>query len=125
MFMHRYATQSPDTETSSSDADERLLELSGDSWNRDKSQERAQLEGVELKDEHWDVVVFLRQYYASHGLPGAARTIAKALNKHFSSQGGARYLHRLFAGGPVTQGSRFANLRTPAYATDPSFGTSY
>ena len=123
--MHPYATQSPDTETASSDAGERQAELSGDSWNRDKSQARAQLEGIELKDGHWDVVVFLRQYYQSHGLPGAARTIARALNKHFSSQGGNRYLHRLFAGGPVTQGSRFANLRTPAYATDPSFGTSY
>lgn len=123
--MHPYATQSPDTETASSNAGERQLELSGHAWNRDKSQERARLEGIELKDGHWDVVVFLRQYYQRHGLPIAARTIAKALNKHFSSQGGNRYLHRLFAGGPVTQGSRFANLRTPAYATDSSFGTSY
>lgn len=123
--MHHFATQSPDTETASSDADKRQLELSSHSWNRDRSRERAQLEGIELKDAHWDVVVFLREYYASHGLPGAARTIAKALNKHFSSQGGNRYLRRLFAGGPVAQGSRIANLRTPAYATDPSFGTSY
>jgi tRNA 2-thiouridine synthesizing protein E len=58
-------------------------------------------------------------------LPIAARVTAKALKTRFAVQGGNSYLHQLFPGGPVTQGSRFANVRTPAYATDPSFGTSY
>ena len=34
-------------------------------------------------------------------------------------------LHRLFGDGPVTQASRLASLPTPAYAMDPSFGSSY
>jgi tRNA 2-thiouridine synthesizing protein E len=67
----------------------------------------------------------MRKYYLNHGLPINARTTSKALSKKFSSQGGYKYLRRLFNEGPVTQGSRLANLRTPAYATDPSFGTSY
>lgn len=85
----------------------------------------ARQESVELTDGHWSVIEFLRKYYLLHGLPNNARIIATALNKKFSDAGGNRYLHRLFAGGPVTQGSRFANLRTPAYATDLSFGTSF
>lgn len=54
-----------------------------------------------------------------------SETTARALNKHFSVQGGNRYLCHLFTGGPVTQGSRLANVRIPANATDVSFGTSY
>jgi tRNA 2-thiouridine synthesizing protein E len=71
------------------------------------------------------VIVFLRNYYLEHGLPIHARITAEALNQNFAGQGGNKYLHRLFSGGPVTQGSRLANLRSPAYATDLSFGTTY
>ncbi len=71
------------------------------------------------------LIVFLRKYYLHHGLPIHARITAKALNDKFAALGGNKYLHRLFSRGPVTQGSRFANLRTPAYATDLSFGSSY
>jgi tRNA 2-thiouridine synthesizing protein E len=85
----------------------------------------AKSEDVDLNDEHWAVIVFLRKYYRAHGLPINAQTTARALNKHFSSQGGSKYLRGLFSDGPATQGGRIANLRTPAYATDLSFGTSY
>jgi tRNA 2-thiouridine synthesizing protein E len=78
-----------------------------------------------LSDEHWDVILYLRNHYHEHGLPRFARTTAKALNKQFAAQGGNKYLNELFAGGPVTQGSRLANLRTPSNATDVSFGTCY
>ena len=67
----------------------------------------------------------MREFYQQRGLPINARTTARALNTHFSNQGGSKYLRELFSGGPVTQGSRGANLRTPAYAVDASFGTSY
>ena len=67
----------------------------------------------------------MRKYYLEQGLPINARATARALNKNFSVQGGGKYLRGLLSDGPVTQGSRIANLRTPAYAIDPSFGTSY
>lgn len=123
--MKQFITDPQETETSGRDVGDRHAELAQQSWNRHKSLTLAELEGVDFNDEHWAVVIFLRKYYVTHGLPIAARVTAKALNENFSGQGGNRYLHRLFAGGPVTQGSRLANLRTPAYATDPSFGTSY
>lgn len=115
----------PDTETAGANAVDRLKELASHRWTRAKSQTLAKLEGIELNDEHWAVVVFLRQYYLHHGLPMTARTTAQALKSHFATKGGNGYLHRLFTNGPVTQGSRLANLRAPAYSTDPSFGTSY
>jgi tRNA 2-thiouridine synthesizing protein E len=102
-----------------------MVELIDQDWNRGKSSDLARNEGIDLTDRHWDVIVYLRRQYLLRGLPRFARTTARALNKRFAAQGGNRYLFRLFAGGPVTQGSRLANLRTPANATDVSFGTSY
>ena len=123
--MTQFTVDPQDSETSSHDIIDRLGELAGQCWNRGKSLALAKAEGIDFNDEHWAVIVFLRKYYLQYGLPINARVTAKALIAKFSSQGGNKYLHRLFAGGPVTQGSRLASLRIPAYATDPSFGTSY
>lgn len=123
--MNHFTTDPQDTETASNNTLDRSTELNNQRWSRAKSHALAESEAIELSDEHWAVIVFLRKYYLEHGLPLHARVTAKALNWNFADKGGSKYLHRLFSGGPVTQGSRLANLRTPAYATDPSFGTSY
>jgi hypothetical protein len=49
----------------------------------------------------------------------------RTLGNKYLSQGGIKYLYRLFNESPIMQGNRLANLRIPAYVTDPSFGTSY
>jgi tRNA 2-thiouridine synthesizing protein E len=114
-----------ETETASTERSERFIELSAQRWNRTKSVILARNEGLALTNQHWAVIKFLRRYYLRNGLPRNARTTARALKENFSSLGGNVYLRKLFVEGPVTQGSRLANLRTPAYAVDPSFGTSY
>lgn len=123
--MKQFTVDPSDSETASQLLADRGTELATQGWSREKSAAMAQDEGVELNDGHWAVVTFLRGYYLEYGLPIAARTTAGALKRHFAKQGGKKYLYQLFPGGPVSQGSRFANVRTPAYATDPSFGTSY
>jgi tRNA 2-thiouridine synthesizing protein E len=114
-----------ETETSVRDFDLRHTELAEQCWDRARSNALAEAEGLTFSDQHWEVIVFMRKYYLEHGLPINARTTARALNRHFTSQGGSGYLRRLFSEGPVSQGSRLANLRTPAFAADASFGTSY
>ena len=123
--MTQYKIDAQDSETSSQYANIRQAELGDQNWNRARSETLAANEGFELTDQHWHVISYLREQYLEHGLPRFARTTARALNKQFAAQGGSKYLHNLFPGGPVTQGSRLANLRTPASATDISFGTSY
>jgi tRNA 2-thiouridine synthesizing protein E len=123
--MTQFINNAQDSETSSQYAGIRLAELIDQDWSRNKSAQLAMSEGISLTDEHWDVIAYLRKQYLEHGLPRSARSTARALNRHFAARGGNRYLYSLFAGGPVTQGSRLANLRTPANATDVSFGTSY
>ena len=123
--MTQFTQNAQDTETSSQYAGIRLAELIDQDWNRNKSAKLAMLEGISLSDQHWDVIDYLRKQYLKHGLPRFARTTARALNRQFAALGGNKYLYRLFAGGPVSQGSRLANLRAPSNATDVSFGTRY
>ena len=123
--MKQHINNPQDSESSSQFMDIRLAELNKQHWNRSKSASLAAKEDIILSDEHWDVILYLRNYYHEFGLPRFARTTARALNKKFAAKGGNKYLHVLFTGGPVAQGSRLANLRTLSYATDASFGTNY
>jgi tRNA 2-thiouridine synthesizing protein E len=123
--MTQFTINALDSETASQHESVRRTELNDQHWNRTKSSDLANSEGMSLSDEQWDVLVYLRKNYLRQGLPRFARTTARNLNKHYSAQGGNKYLRRLFAGGPVTQGSRLANLRTPANSTDSAYGFSY
>jgi tRNA 2-thiouridine synthesizing protein E len=105
--------------------DRRLTELNNQHWNREKSEKLANKEGLTLNNEHWNVIQYLRSYYLEFGLPRFARTTARSLNQQFAEQGGSKYLRRLFNEGPVSQGSRLANLIIPDNAFDASFGTNY
>jgi tRNA 2-thiouridine synthesizing protein E len=44
------------------------------------------------------------------------------MDNAFSTQGGTRYLYRLFPQGPLTQGTRIAGLPEPANVNNESFG---
>lgn len=123
--MTQFASNAQDSETFSLYAGIRREELIAQDWSQEKSARLAENEGISLNNEHWAVITYLRNSYIEYGLPRFARTTARALNRQFSARGGSKYLYGLFAGGSVTQGSRLANLRTPANATDVSFGTSY
>ncbi|MEJ2212790.1 MAG: TusE/DsrC/DsvC family sulfur relay protein [Gammaproteobacteria bacterium] len=113
------------SDTSNESISIRLKELNDQNWNQRISTELAKNEGIVLSNKHLDVILYLRSYYLEFGLPRFARTTAKALNHHFANQGGSKYLHGLFNDGPVTQGSRLANITVPDNASDIAFGTSY
>jgi len=121
----QYKINAQDSETFSLDIDERRTELDNQKWSREKSQQLAKSENIDLNDGHWAVINYLRSHYLQQGIPKYARSLSRELDKEFSKQGGSKYLRNLFPRGPVTQGSRLANLRTPPNATDASFGTSY
>ena len=83
--MTQFVSNAQDSETFSLYAGIRRAELNAQDWNRDKSADLAQNEGISLNDEHWAVIVYLRNYYLEHGLPRFARTTARALNQQFAA----------------------------------------
>lgn len=93
-------------------------------WDENQARQIASDEGVELSEAHFKVIHRLRDYYQQKGEVESGRELEEMLDNEFSSEGGAKYLHKLFPDGPVTQGMRFAGLPVPPYSEDEGFGTS-
>jgi tRNA 2-thiouridine synthesizing protein E len=83
-----------------------------DEWSEDFAWTFAKREQLELTEEHWEVIRFLRDYYEEHRVQAQMR----AMINHFTTRwgperGSNRYLHDLFPrGGPQKQGNRLAGL---------------
>ena len=90
-----------------------LLDL--DAWTEEFAITRAKEETLELNDEHWEVIKFIRFYYETHGVQAAVRDMLKHFRQHWSKQKATnRYLHMIFPnGGPQKQGNRLAGIRKP------------
>ena len=93
-------------------------------WNEEQARKIASELGIELTDAHLHVVHSLREHYREHGESESGQQLTDMLNNAFASQGGIKYLHRLFPEGPVSQGMRIAGLPLPANAEDAGFGTA-
>lgn len=98
--------------------DEPIVEL----WDRTVAAKLAREENVELSDDHWDVVKFLRDHFEDVGEIEYARDISALLNQRYESKGGLKYLFRLFPNGPVNQGCKIAGIPLPKDSKDPHFG---
>ena len=105
---------------SSSDPEGNLLTVGA--WSEPGAMQRAEEAGVQMTDDHWDVVLFVRDYYRGRGDKATAREILNALEVEFSGDGGKKWLYRLFPNGPVTQASFIAGIPEPSGARDASFG---
>ena len=93
-------------------------------WNEAQAQTIAESMGIQLTDEHWEVIRFLRIHYENVGndMP-PAREFSQTLDERFMDKGGLRYLYGLFPDGPITQGGRVAGIGIPADAVNRSFGS--
>lgn len=86
--------------------------LNREQWSESFALALAEQEQLPLQDAHWQVIRWLREYYAEHGVQAQVR----AMIKHFSTQwdtlrGSNHALHDLFPrGGPQKQGNRLAGL---------------
>jgi tRNA 2-thiouridine synthesizing protein E len=94
-------------------------------WSRDEALAVARGEGLELTEDHWEVVRALQSYYAHHEDDTVInmRDLHDALDECFHQKGGLKFLYTLFPGGPIAQSCRLAGLKAPFMATDRSFGS--
>ena len=83
-------------------------------WNEDIAKEIAKSENVEMTENHWEVVNFLRQYYDEFQIAPAVRVLTKAIGKQLGEEkGNSKYLYELFPYGPAKQACKIAGLPKP------------
>ena len=77
-------------------------------WNMDVAAYIAKTENLEMTDNHWEVVNFLREYYDEYQIAPAVRVLTKAIGKKFGAEKGtSQYLYELF---PMDQASKHVKL---------------
>jgi len=81
-------------------------------WDDALAGELARSQNIELQDDHWFVIRFMRDYYQEHRICADARHAMKHLEQRYPGQGRKR-LFELFPYGYVAQACRVAGMRRP------------
>lgn len=92
-------------------------------WSPLYANQQAALENLVLTDEHWEVIIHLRERYRERGNTDSAREVLRDLEEHFCDKRGRAHLYELFPRGPVSQASHLAGLPLPPHTLDLSFGS--
>ena len=79
-------------------------------WSVDKAKQVATDEGIELTDDHWEVIRGIQEYFDKTEF-FKPRQLLDALEERFHSKGGLKYLYTLLPKGPVAQGCRIVLSR--------------
>ncbi|MEW5886975.1 MAG: TusE/DsrC/DsvC family sulfur relay protein [Pseudomonadota bacterium] len=83
-------------------------------WNKEIAEYIAVEEKVELTENHWEVINYLREYYNEYQIAPAVRVLTKAIGKQFGEEkGNSKYLYDLFPYGPAKQACKIAGLPKP------------
>jgi tRNA 2-thiouridine synthesizing protein E len=86
--------------------------VSADEWDKDVAAAIAAAEGIELTQDHWDVIDYLREAYFDHnGEQPNNRAILKAMQEKWPGrQVDNKTLFDLFPGNPSKQAGKIAGL---------------
>lgn len=96
------------------DTDEQGYLKNSADWSIDLVPLLAEREGIILTESHWEVILFMRDFYQQYNTSPAIRLLVTALAQKFGyDKGNSRYLHRLFPKGPAQQASKIAGLPKP------------
>lgn len=81
-------------------------------WSEAFARALAREEGLVLTPAHWEVMRFLREYDAEHGVQPQVRVMIRHFSERWGAERGSNHaLHELFpVGGPQKQGNRLAGL---------------
>lgn len=83
-------------------------------WSKELADEIAKTENIEMNEEHWEVVNFLREYYDEYQIAPAVRVLIKAIKKSMGpDKGNNKYMYELFPYGPAKQACKIAGLPKP------------
>lgn len=83
-------------------------------WSPELAELIAEGENIEMSNDAWEVVNFLRNYYEEYQIAPAVRVLTKAIKKTLGpDKGNSKYLYELFPYGPAKQACKIAGLPKP------------
>lgn len=84
-------------------------------WSEPIAQKLATEAGLELLDEHWEIIHLLRDFYNHFDHSPAMRPLVKYVKTKLGAEkGNSIYLMSLFPGSPPKLGAKIAGLPRPA-----------
>lgn len=88
-------------------------------WNARVAGYLAAQEGLELSEDHWEVLNFLREFYFTYGVSPMVKILMRYMAEDLGPEKASReHLYQLFPKGPARQGSRIAGLPEPQGCID-------
>ena len=83
-------------------------------WDADVANYIAKTENIDMTDQHWEVINFLREYFEEYQIAPAVRVLTKAIGKKLGPEKGtSEYLYGLYPYGPGKQACKYAGLPKP------------
>lgn len=83
-------------------------------WNAAVAAALARANNIDLSEAHWEIVLFIREYYTEFKHLPNARMFATAIKKRLGDEKGqSRYLQTLFPQGPLKYACKLAGLPKP------------
>jgi len=84
-------------------------------WNEPVAQALARAEGLELQNEHWEILLLLREFHQQFQLSPATRPLIRYVAlKLGPDKGNSLHLNRLFKGTPAKLAAKLAGLPKPS-----------
>ncbi len=84
-------------------------------WDQEIAIAIADDEDLDLTDDHWQVIWYVRKFYEEFNSSPSIRPLVKYLQQQWSAdKGNSIYLALLFPEGPAKQASKIAGLPKPA-----------
>jgi tRNA 2-thiouridine synthesizing protein E len=81
-------------------------------WNDDVAREFAPRENIQLTEDHWDAIRYMRDFYSEHQIAPDARHVIKHLAKRLGPDS-RNALFELFPYGYVKQACKIAGMKRP------------
>jgi tRNA 2-thiouridine synthesizing protein E len=87
-------------------------------WSEDLAVHLAETDGLELTDQHWEVIRFIKDYYGQLAIGPMPKIIIKSLNrKHGREIYTIKKLYALFTDTPMRRACRYAGIPQTAGCT--------
>ncbi len=93
-------------------ADGRLADIH--EWSEDAARYLASTQGVDLTEDHWDIIYLMREFYAAFNISPIRKLLVKQVKERLGDEKATDdWLNPLFPGGLLTQGTLIAGLPMP------------